>query len=90
MGIQTVTRKDLLLQMDEILGLSAGTIRGSEKLDELENWDSTALISFIVMAETNAGVNISLNQVVGCSTVADLLELAQADGDANTSQVGSN
>lgn len=76
-----MTRNDLLLQMDELLGLSAGTIRGSERLDELENWDSTALISFIVMAEANSGVSISLHQVVDCSTVADLLRLAKVDAD---------
>jgi acyl carrier protein len=75
-----MTSDDLLLQMDEILGLNPGTIRGSERLDELENWDSTALISFIAMAETNSGVAISLNQVVACDTVADLLRLAQVNG----------
>lgn len=71
-----MTRDELLLQMDEILGLRAGTIRGTERLDDLENWDSTALISFIAMAEMNSGVGVSLNQIVNCSTVSDLLEIA--------------
>jgi acyl carrier protein len=72
-----MTRKEFLLEMDEILGLRAGTLRGDEKLEDLENWDSTALISLIVVAETNNGAKISPEQVVGCSTVADLLQLAQ-------------
>jgi acyl carrier protein len=75
-----MTSNEFLLEMDEILGLRAGTIRGSEKLDELENWDSTALISFIAMASANSGVSISPQQMVNCSTVADLLRLAQVDG----------
>jgi acyl carrier protein len=77
-----MTKTEFLFQMDEILGLNAGTIRGSEKLDELRNWDSTALISFIVMAEDNSVGSIALNQVVTCSTVGDLLRLAHVDVEA--------
>jgi acyl carrier protein len=77
-----MTSAEFLLQMDEILGLRAGTIQGLEKLDELENWDSLALISFIAMAQSNSGVNISPHQILNCSTVADLLRVAQVDGSA--------
>lgn len=75
-----MTREEFLLEMDEILGLPAGTLRGNEELGELKTWDSTALISLLVLAETNNSVQISPDQVVGCSTVADLLRLAQVDG----------
>lgn len=75
-----MSREDFLLEMDEILGLKAGTLRGDETLEELENWDSTALISLIVLAETSNNAHISPDQVVGCSTVADLLRLAQVAG----------
>jgi acyl carrier protein len=78
--VPKMTREEFLLEMDEILGLRAGTLRGNEKLEELERWDSTALISLIVLAETNNSAQISPDQVVGCSTVADLLRLAQVDG----------
>ncbi len=46
-----MSRKEFLLQMDEILGLRAGTLRGDEKLEDLQNWDSTALIGMVVLAE---------------------------------------
>jgi acyl carrier protein len=78
-----MTREAFLLEMDEILGLRAGTLRGNEKLEELERWDSTALISLIVLAETSNNAQISPEQVVGCSTVADLLRLAQVDGSSS-------
>jgi acyl carrier protein len=80
---KSMTREEFLLEMDEILGLRAGTLRGDEKLEELENWDSTALISLIVLAETSNNAQISPDQVVGCSTVADLLRLAQVDGSSS-------
>jgi acyl carrier protein len=78
-----MTREEFLLEMDEILGLRAGTLRGDEELGELKNWDSTALISLIVLAETNNSAQISPDQVVGCSTVADLLRLAQVEDSSS-------
>jgi acyl carrier protein len=84
-----MTRDGFLLEMDEILGLPAGTLKGHEKLEELETWDSTALINLIVLAETNNNVHISPDQVVGCSTVADLLRLAQVEGSSNVPQDSS-
>lgn len=75
-----MNRQEFLMQMDEILGLKPGTLRGDEKLEDLKNWDSTALISLIVVAEANNNVAIAPDQVVGCSTVADLLRLAQVAG----------
>lgn len=80
---KSMTREEFLLAMDEILDLRAGTLRGDEKLEELENWDSTALISLIVLAETTNSANISPEQIVGCSTVADLLQLAQVEGSSS-------
>jgi acyl carrier protein len=75
-----MTREKFLLQMDEILDLSPGTLKGHEKLQDLKNWDSTALISLLAVADANNGVPIAPDQVVQCSTVADLLHLAQVDG----------
>ena len=80
---ETMTRAEFLLEMDEILGLRAGTLRGDEKLDELQNWDSTSLITLIVLAETANDAQISPDQVVGCSTVADLLRLAGVSGNSS-------
>jgi acyl carrier protein len=72
-----MTESEFLNELDEILGLPPGTVRADQQLDELENWDSMALISFIVLAETHSKVSISPDQIVTCSTVADLLALAQ-------------
>jgi acyl carrier protein len=76
---KTLSREEFLLEMDEILGLGAGTLRGNEKLDELQNWDSTALVGLIVLAEITSNVPITPDQIVGCSTVSDLLQLAQVN-----------
>ena len=76
---EKMTREEFLLEMDEVLGLLPGTLRGNEKLDEVQNWDSTALITLIVLAEEANDTHISPGEVVGRSTVADLLRLAGMD-----------
>lgn len=78
-----MTREEFLLEMDEILGLRAGTLRGDEKLDEVQNWDSTALVGLIALAETANDATISPDQVIECSTVADLLRLAKVGGSSS-------
>ena len=78
-----MNRDQFLLEMDEILDLPSGTLRGHEKLEELQNWDSTSLITFIAMAESSNGVSISPGQIVTCSTVADLLRLACAESSSS-------
>ena len=84
-----MTREKFLLQMDEILGLPAGTLRGHEKLEDLETWDSIALINLIVLAETQNNASITPDQVVTCSTVADLLRLAGVDDNPPVSETSS-
>lgn len=78
-----MTRDEFLLEIDEILGLDPGTLKGHERLDELENWDSTALVSLIAVAESHSKVEVTLEQVVSCSTIADLLRLVTLDGRPN-------
>lgn len=73
---EKMNRNAFLLEIDEILGLDPGTLKGNEKLEELQNWDSTALIGVMVLAESASDRHISPDQVVNCSTVADLLSLA--------------
>jgi acyl carrier protein len=74
-----MTRNEFLLEMDEILNLPAGTLKGHEELGDVENWDSTSLITFVALAETNSGVSISPAQIVKCSTIGDLLQLARVE-----------
>jgi hypothetical protein len=66
--------------MDELLGLPSGTLKGPEKLGELENWNSMAIVGFIALVDSNGGKMVPLRQIVNCSTLADLLNLAEVEG----------
>ena len=78
-----MTRSEFLLEMDQILGFIPGTLKGHEKLEELEKWDSLSLITFIALADECSGAAVSPAQIVNCTTVSDLLALAAVDGNAH-------
>jgi hypothetical protein len=74
-----MTRAEFLRSFDTILELPEGTLNGSEKLEDLENWNSMAMIDFIALADTNNNVKLSARQIASAETVADLLQLAKVD-----------
>jgi hypothetical protein len=77
-----MTRTEFLSEMDAILELPAGKLTGAEKLEDLEQWNSTAMLGFIALADTNNGMSISPRQIVNCTTINDLLAVARVDGAA--------
>ena len=76
---KTMTRQEFLRSMDQLVELPRGTLKGHEKLEDLEQWNSLAMISFIALADTNSRVSVSPTQLMACLTVSDLLNLAQVD-----------
>ena len=78
-----MTRKEFLLELDELLELPAGTLQGLERLEDLEQWNSTAMITFIALADTNNGTVVSHRQMLGCSSVADLLTVARVENGSS-------
>lgn len=67
---------DFLLALDEMLELDPGTLAGTEALEDLENWDSLAVISFIALVDEKLGLVVEGEKLVKAKTVADLLTLA--------------
>jgi acyl carrier protein len=65
--------------MDKLVELPRGTLKGDEKLNDLEQWNSLAIISFIALVDTNNRVKVSLGQIMSSVTVSDLLAVAQVE-----------
>ena len=81
-GVNTssnMRRKDFLLSMDKLVELPRGTLQGDEKLNDLEQWNSLAIISFIALVDSNNRVKVSLGQIMSSVTVSDLLNVAQVE-----------
>jgi len=64
--------------MDNLLELPADTLRGAENLDDLENWNSLAMVEYIALADSN-GAKLSPRQIRECNTVDDLAQLAKVE-----------
>lgn len=72
-----MTRPEFLVLMDDLLELPTGTLTGSEKLENLEGWNSLALIGYMALVDEHMGVKLSPRQFLTCQTVDDLLSLAK-------------
>jgi len=72
-----MTQDEFLKSIDEILELGPGTLQGPEKLEDYPLWDSTAMISFMALADSYNGARLSPREISACRTVADLLRLAK-------------
>ena len=72
-------RLEFLKSIDELLELPPGTLQGPEELDDYALWDSTAMISFMALADRNNATRLAPRELAGAKTVADLLRLAKVD-----------
>ena len=64
--------------MDNVLELPEGTLTGPEKLDDLENWNSLAMVEYIALADSN-GAKLSPRQIRDCENIDELARLAKVE-----------
>ena len=70
-----MNKSELLLEIDEILELDTGTLTGNEVLEDLEDWDSLAVITYIALIDEKLDHVLEGEQLVECETVNDLIAL---------------
>ena len=75
-----MSKSELLKSIDELLYLPEGTLTGGENLDDLEGWDSMALVMFMGLADSKAGIKLAPRQLGACVTVNDLAALVPTEG----------
>jgi acyl carrier protein len=71
-------QQEFLLAMDSLLELPAGTLQGGESLEDLENWNSLAMVEYIALADSN-GAKTAPRQIRECETIDDLSRLARVE-----------
>lgn len=73
-----MVQRQFLELLDELFELPAGTLKGTERLEDLEGWNSLGMMSFIALANEHFGVTLSPRQFLNCETVDDLIALTGA------------
>lgn len=71
-----MTKQEFLAMIEEILETSPASLKGNEALDQLEGWDSLAVVSFIAMVDEHLDMTVSPEHIFGAKTVNDLVALA--------------
>ena len=70
-----MTKKEFLALLEDMLEANAGSMTGEESLNELEGWDSLAVMGFIAMVDQNFGVTLSPPKIAKSKSVQDLIVL---------------
>jgi acyl carrier protein len=72
-----MTRENLLREIERMVEVAPGTLRGPEELGGLPGWDSMTQLTFIVHVERALGLRVPATRVAACRTVHDLLALVE-------------
>ena len=72
-----MSKEDFLTKLAEMLELD-GALTGEEVLADLEAWDSMAVLSFMAMADSEAGKTLAAADITKAKNVSDLYALVAA------------
>ncbi len=62
-------------KMDSLLNLPAGSVKGTQLLSSLKNWDSLTILEFMVLVDTDYRSNLQPSDIAVCTTVDELATL---------------
>ncbi len=69
-----MTEKEKLAMLEETLDLAEGTLSADTVLADLDEYDSMAKLSLIVLMDDEFGVKVTGDMIKGFRTVGDILE----------------
>ena len=67
---------EFIKQVSDILEIDPKNLTGSEILEEIGNWDSLSIISFVAMVDAELNRIVSPEKLRQAKTIDDLVELA--------------
>ena len=67
--------QEKIAMLEEMLELDEGVLKADTLLDDVEEYDSMAKLSLIVLMEDEFGVKLTGNVIKGFETVGDILKL---------------
>jgi acyl carrier protein len=70
-----MTREECIKEIETILEADAGTLDGALRLEEIGNWDSLAVLSFITFADEKLGITLRPTEIKTANTINELISL---------------
>lgn len=71
--------KEKLATLEDIMELDEGTLSPEMSLDDIEEWDSLAALSYVVMMGDEFKKKISGKEIRAFQTVQDILDTMEAE-----------
>jgi acyl carrier protein len=66
-------KSEFLRLLDKVIEAPPGTLTGTEYLQDVEGWNSLAVLGFIALVDEHFGITLSAELIISCKTVNDLL-----------------
>ena len=71
-----MTRTDLLRRIEAIANVDPGTLNGTEPLEDLDDWDSLAVLSTISLFDEEFGIILPADRIHDCRDINAIITLA--------------
>lgn len=71
-----MNRSEFIKHIADILEIDPGNLTGSEVLEEIGNWDSLSIISYVAMVDAELNKIVSPEKLKEAKTIDDLISLA--------------
>ncbi len=71
-----MNKNEFIKHIAEILEIDSENLTGNELLDEIGNWDSLSIISYVAMVDAELNRIVSPEKLRQAKTIGDLVELA--------------
>ena len=68
-------KSEFLLLIDELIETEPGTLKGTDVLKDVEDWDSVAVMGYIALVDEQFEFTLSPKRLAECRTVDDLIKL---------------
>lgn len=69
-----MSEKEKLAKLEEMLELEEGELRPEMELEDVDNYDSMAKLSLIVLMDDDFGKKLTGDDIKGFKTVQDILD----------------
>jgi acyl carrier protein len=76
-----MTRREFLTELETLMELPPGSLKGDEPLSSLAPWDSMGVLGFVLLVEEKLGHVVEGSAVAEAKTIADLLALVETHLD---------
>ncbi len=67
---------EFLARLEEVLEMDRGTLKGREKLSDVDGWNSLAILGYIALIDELFSVSINAEEIKKCLVVDDLVMLS--------------